>query len=587
MTRLADRIGVSPARLAAIVGLDHPGCATTPVDLGRLAEFAGTSTESMTELSYRPVSRKGCHRFGASLIQRDILDLSGRQVCPECLTGSDHHRRLWDLSLMTACPVHGLRLVGDCPRCRRRLGWRERSASACMCGHDLRTCEPAIALVGETGANRRLVEIASADRPTWLPEELASCPAPDLMWLATCLGMFMAGWPRPRRAPTLRKCAPSVRADVLIAGMDALAEWPGPLSRFLARERSKTEERPGRFGANKTFGPFYAWMRGIEYESVRGPVLVVARRFAEEDTLSVHRMHRSKLLAGVGSEGDVTNLATAAKLLGQSKAAARSMLLGTDAGRQRGVPLVISRRAVDRLRTYRDALLTLRETARRLGISRKQVGEIVDGDLLRPAVVPEWAGAAGSAVDGRKVADLLARLEARVRSDEGSGTMVTFQAATRAVGRCGADVGTLLGLILSGRLVPVGLDIGQTGLRRLRFDESCLRKICRELHEPTHLTIQGAAERLGLKWEVVAHLSKAGIVESFEGKIKADALSRFVAEFVSGVELADDRRTSPRALAASLQRRGVKPVSGPSVDDGRQNFYRRRDIAELDSGGAT
>ncbi len=63
-----------------------------------------------------------------------------------------------------------------------------------------------------------------------------------------------------------------------------------------------------------------------------------------------------------------------------------------------------------------------------------------------------------------------------------------------------------------------------------------------------------------------------------EGKIEVEALAQFRTSYVSGSSLASERRTSPRALAAALRLNGVEPVSGPSVDGGRQNFFRRADI---------
>lgn len=44
--------------------------------------------------------------------------LSGLQVCPICLASDGIYRRLWRLSFVTHCPIHGVPLYACCPVCR-------------------------------------------------------------------------------------------------------------------------------------------------------------------------------------------------------------------------------------------------------------------------------------------------------------------------------------------------------------------------------------------------------------------------------------------------------------------------------------
>lgn len=50
---------------------------------------------------------------------------------------------------------------------------------------------------------------------------------------------------------------------------------------------------------------------------------------------------------------------------------------------------------------------------------------------------------------------------------------------------------------------------------------------------------------------------------------------RFRETYVSGAELAQARGTLPKALVAVVADAGIAPVTGPSVDGGRQYLYRR------------
>lgn len=86
-------------------------------------------------------------------------------------------------------------------------------------------------------------------------------------------------------------------------------------------------------------------------------------------------------------------------------------------------------------------------------------------------------------------------------------------------------------------------------------------------------TVQAAAGRTGLKWQVVADLVARGLPSSEEGRIAADGDDAFMAGHVTGGQLARGRGTSPRALAAELASAGMMPVAGPWVDGSRLNIY--------------
>ncbi|AHG65260.1 TniQ family protein [Advenella mimigardefordensis] len=66
---------------------------------------------------------------------------SWTQVCPLCLLNTGFAQALWELSLVTACPVHYTRLLDQCPKCFRKLTWRRPSLLECNCGMRLEGAE--------------------------------------------------------------------------------------------------------------------------------------------------------------------------------------------------------------------------------------------------------------------------------------------------------------------------------------------------------------------------------------------------------------------------------------------------------------
>jgi hypothetical protein len=243
--------------------------------------------------------------------------------------------------------------------------------------------------------------------------------------------------------------------------------------------------------------------------------------------------------------------------------------------------MLIDRFAVEAVAERRRGTLDLAATAKVLGISKARLRRLVGADLLQPVHRPNEGASATWSFNKDEVASFLDRAEV-VRAPICKGERaVGFEFAVESLRRHGIDLVTSLRLILNGELPVTGLDREAVGLKRLRFRATAVRERGRAGNNGASMTIQAAGERLGLKWEVVAHLVKRGLLQAVDGLIAGTALRTFEENYVTGAELARCVRTSPRALAIMLEREGVLPATGPSVDGSRQNFYRRCQTAHL------
>lgn len=66
---------------------------------------------------------------------------SWTQICPLCLRDTGFAKAVWELSLVTACPVHYTRLLDCCQKCSRKLTWRRPNLLECNCGQSLGNSE--------------------------------------------------------------------------------------------------------------------------------------------------------------------------------------------------------------------------------------------------------------------------------------------------------------------------------------------------------------------------------------------------------------------------------------------------------------
>ena len=125
---------------------------------------------------------------------------------------------------------------------------------------------------------------------------------------------------------------------------------------------------------------------------------------------------------------------------------------------------------------------------------------------------------------------------------------------------------------------PVNLSSGLGGVELLadvlRVWLSSLRRTKQAL-----LSIDAAANRLGLKQQVAYELVARGLISSsLQGRcrrVAPQAIESFRGTYVALSELALEQSMAPRRMLALLD---CQPVCGPRIDGARQYFYRRDDI---------
>lgn len=582
--RMAHRMRFQKAeRLAGRVGLRQPGSAFTAAALGPLGDLIGTDHALVEAITYRPLSRKVHHRILGASVHREFIDVCRRQLCPLCLSESLHHRACWDLALATACSAHGVRLIGACPRCKRRFGWSWPDIGRCRCGADTCVIAPSAVSDPERDANRALLDLLGAPLHSWLPGRLARCERSDLLKLLMCLGMFLTGWRKERRIETLVAAGPDAVAAVLVAGVGALRNWPEPLHGFLREQRSQTASRPGRYGARRDLGAFYDWLTLMEPGEVKSALAEAAADYVQTDPVLARRVHRSRLLAASGPLS-AASLDEAGRALKRSDAGVRRLmaagLLPEAASEGRGVPMTLDRRAVAELGARLDKTLNLEEAARALAISKARLRRLVAAGVLRP-MHPAAAQGWGRWAFERSAITCLMDPGRIAENKISSCRTVGFEFAAESCRKQGIEFADFVGMIQNGLLPVAGLDSNASGLKRMRFSAAVLRAVRTSAAWGKPLTLQAAAERLGLKWEVVSHLVRVGIIQGSPDGILPFEVERFTKDYVTGAQLARDLGTSPRGLATRMVSSGLVPVAGPGIDRSRQNIFRRTDIEEL------
>ena len=133
-----------PLSLAQIAGVRRSGLERDD-NVKQIAYVLRLEPEEWLKMCYRHIN--GHTRFDQRLfygerISSDDLNYKRPRVCPHCLRECPVWWAVWDLGLVTTCPLHRCQLLSQCPACKRSLAWQRPAVHQCRCGLDFRAVTP-------------------------------------------------------------------------------------------------------------------------------------------------------------------------------------------------------------------------------------------------------------------------------------------------------------------------------------------------------------------------------------------------------------------------------------------------------------
>ncbi|WP_281378833.1 TniQ family protein [Azospirillum oleiclasticum] len=139
MGRVAHRNCITIADLARIADACPVTHGPALRSIGQLADVMGVDRDAAALLSYYIPGDHTMLRLAGLTVPVRLVNWKWKRFCPDCLEESEHHRCIWDISLVSACPLHRKRLVIRCARCGHELAWSGLDPWAChACGANLR-----------------------------------------------------------------------------------------------------------------------------------------------------------------------------------------------------------------------------------------------------------------------------------------------------------------------------------------------------------------------------------------------------------------------------------------------------------------
>lgn len=249
--------------------------------LKNLAELTGSALDDLLSLLYLPAKSRDQEEdheydFFGALLNRSIIRPHCSKVCPKCLIESGYSLRVWDCSLVTACPIHECMLLDTCPACNRRIKCVRNKLSVCSCGCDWRETHPTVVTEEQLAVSHRIYQLCGINPGKRPPHEIdGPLQALDLrdftlviVFIAGLYGKLAWATGRPSRSIKLR----NADLHTLFTKAHIVFEnWPYNFQQFL-EEQSKGKKRfnphDGELytALKREFGSFYERL----YEDLRG-----------------------------------------------------------------------------------------------------------------------------------------------------------------------------------------------------------------------------------------------------------------------------------------------------------------------------
>lgn len=354
---------------------------TSGHDIERLEQVAGLPVGALARSTFVVDAISKTFRVSHETFRLKDRVTGGRRWCPRCVacdlersvasvTGpAATHRTWWDLSVMAACPLHGVRLEDRCPSCGDSQSNLAPDLSRCRCGHET------------AGDGRDLRDAFGCYvHARLLGAEHASVPFLDEMTLVEAvpfverLGLVAIAIPGAEWA----KLNDGELTFRLASGFEMLLDWPRSFQSALDRIVHTRRHEARASGMLGTYGWIHEfWIPSLDAGRA-GRVLRA-------------ELHRHAVAHGIVAEGEdivsrgtvdgTVSLVTASRHLGMGYARTRRLLRERrliPVGSRPGVAIPIDRAAVEALRSRRVRRLDLVGIRRRLGIGKNQARAFAD-----------------------------------------------------------------------------------------------------------------------------------------------------------------------------------------------------------------
>lgn len=423
--------------------------------------------------------------FGQPVRKRSISPEQVK-VCPECLKENLYVRRIWDFSLVTACPIHRRLMLDECPRCHQCIPALRSRIAICACNYDWREV-PAIPLTeDELLLGKRIYSLCRllpaapsvAQRETVNPLKEASLES--LTAAVLFIADQLAGTSNLQRGIRRQVWSNASLHPLLTQAYAVFEHWPLSYHRFLDQQAWKDEsqrrDRRQRVSLVEVFGSFYT---GLNQQMKRESFDFMHSEFREY----LFRKWGNEMPENEDHTGQPPHLhipmGEANRLLGTHhlllRRFAREGRFTVSKRQGDGSVTFVELAALAKLQREVGQCVGVVEMARRLGVRVDAVLALARSRVILPLSGLRVADEAGLSFHATEADVMLRRIHEGIESSPivSASESISFEQAYKRLRPRGISVVSFIRAVICRRLKPCGIN-GGNGLRGCTFTEQAI-----------------------------------------------------------------------------------------------------------------
>ena len=459
-----------------------------PDGLCTLANILGCAPEQLEELSYRSAKPQNSSMVvlpSGQEISRYAVNLKSTKVCPVCIKDKGWIPWIWDLRVMTHCPVHGIPLTSSCSSCDGQVVLNRGKLNFChpYCENDFDFSQinPCVLnlmrlICWKSGLSGFEYPDAGYDH-TLREISLDSLLSMISLLVAAKGGLFDC---RSRRLVRMKQ---EDLASGVQAAAEALNNWPYGYYKFLNSLSRPDGRGDDEIILKKRYGELY---RALVEGGVDHPILLEGLQdyLSSELTEKVITGRGRSLAFADGMKRAYLPRFQARKILNITRVELRRLI---DKGyfetkefqSSYGLGYWIERESLERYGKLREAAVSLDECAKRLGASRHVIRKLAASGLLETLHSPGKDGSYRWLLTQGSIELLVKSILTRVGKASKKQRWISLEKAVESYNASGVSYDVLFRGILKGK-VRISLQDGEKGLlKQLRLATDDLHRLVR------------------------------------------------------------------------------------------------------------
>ena len=594
--------------LVQLAGLNPNNCAALSkkmlfdphVDLSALSGLSGEPPELLESLRY-PYTKEGkTVHFCGHPVSVNALRPMKPKICPACLSESSHTRMVWDLAMVTCCPIHGCLLIDHCPGCSKPVSWHRKGVSTCKCEFDFRTIAPEPASEAGSLVTRLAYRLLGVDvDPPPKSTPLANLALDDLFTVVSFFSSYLAHKKADTSGKAFDRRISIAQLHRTLADVEALfSDWPHKFIHFL-QTADFAPAKNAKYGLYHRFGSFYPSLKHLFENEELTFIQDTFEKYLLKYFSEGYVRHQNLKTSDAFEKDAYLSKADTVKQLRTSERWVDRLL---DTGKLKGIKIpsgsrhmvLIEKASLKQLQQRYSNLLSITAVKKMLRIKRKTVISLIENGLLSCERGPTVDGFFQWKFSIRNIEQLMSSIERHVPAlqlHQAPSELLTFSELRQSLSAFQVSTLELFGMVVSGQLKPYQrLDI--IHIDSFLFKKSSINKCLLTKHKNLigkGYRMEEFANLIGISLDAAYELEKIGLIKADNygspklGKIvsKEDA-EHFYRTYIASTEIAKQRGVSANTVIKYLTRTGIRPCSGPSVDGGPRYFYRRDDLADFD-----